>query len=301
MNGRRRWIGLVVGLLLALGGSVFALVPFAPCVFADSRSATDRILVSVERWLEVEDPIPDVPATLSDGTGTLMVELFVRYLSPEGESDSAVVAEGIAIDAEFLGSIRSSLDDRSRVFLALTSQGLTREMVAYVVERRTDGTHVFLSSCHIHLTAETRSLLGSRYDAAMRRIIGLTDPESIYGVLAGVRKARDHVLVEYAERPDVRLFSRTGRLVERGACLALVTDVGPLVPIWEENRYYLGLDDQGLVLMSGLEKAVRPGDTLELGGREMSPEEALAVTDRASLRRCPGRLILIGPASVITS
>lgn len=114
------------------------------------------------------------------------------------------------------------------------------------------------------------------------------------GARRDVREASDHVLVECEERPpDLRLFSRTGTLIERGACLALVTDVGPLVPIWDEG-YYLALDAHGLVLMSGLDKTVRPGDTLELGGREMSPEEALAVTDRASLRRCPGRLILIG-------
>jgi hypothetical protein len=88
------------------------------------------------------------------------------------------------------------------------------------------------------------------------------------------------------------MFSRTGALVERGRCLAIETEVGPLVPIVDDG-YYLARDDGGLVLMSGLERSVRPGDTVELAGREMSPEEALALTDRASLERCPGRLILI--------
>jgi hypothetical protein len=270
----------MVGLVLVIAGVGFAVVKLAPCAFADSRDTTEGILASVERWVEIEEPVPDVPGMLPDGNGNAMVELKVRYLSPDGDSDSAIVSEGISIHDVFLREIRPALDEGSRVFLALTSQGLIREMVAYGIERRTDGTHVFLPSCHIDLTAEARGLLGPRYDAAMRRIIGLTDPGSIYGVLAGVRKAPDRVLVEYEERPDVRLFSRTGRLIERGACLAVVTDVGPLVPIWEENRYYLALDDHGLVLMSGLDKAVRPGDALEVGGREMSPEEALSVIER---------------------
>lgn len=282
--------------MLVVGGGAFALVRLAPCAFADSRAPTDGILASAERWLEVAPPFPSAP----DPDGTVVLDLSVREVRAGGVA-GPIMSEGVAIHEVFLREIRPALDEGSRVFLALTSQGLTREMVSYVVARGTDGTHVFLFGCDIDLTTEARGLLGARYDTAIRRIIGLTDPDSIYGVLAGVRKAPEHVLVEYEERPDVRQFTRTGRLIERGACLALITDVGPLVPIVDAAYYYLARDDDGLVLMSEMQKLVRPGDTVELAGREMSPDEALAVTDRESVRSCPGRLILIGSISRIVT
>lgn len=301
MHGRRRWVAPMVGLVLVAGVG-FVVVKLAPCAFADSRAPTEGIIALAERWLEVEEPVPDVQGILTDGSGNSKVELLVRYLDPDGESDSAVVAEGVAIDDELLGEIRPALDDESRVFLALASHDLEREMIAYAVARRTDGTHEFLSGCGFDLTAEARGMLGPRYEAAMRRIIGLTHPDAIYRVLAGVGNAPGRVLVQYDERPpDLRMFSRVGTLVERGRCLALETDVGHLVPILDEDHYYLARDDAGLVLMSGIAEAVRPGDTLELAGREMSPDEALAVTDRASLRSCPGRLMLVGEISSIVA
>lgn len=293
MSGRRRWIRVAVGAVLVIVGTTVALIRLAPCALGESRAPTEWYIALAERWLEVDGPVPDVQGLHSDGSGNATVELLVRHLGPDGDSDSAVVAERVAIDDDLLRQMRSAIDDGSRVFLALASSGLEREQAAYAVARRTDGTHRFLSGCGIDLTAETRDLLGSRYDAAMRRIIGLTDSDAIYRVLADVDAPGDRLLVEYEEPPaDLRMFSRTGTLVERGRCLAVDTDVGPLVPIVDDS-YYLARDDAGLVVMSEIHKGVRPGDTMELSGREMSPDEALAVTDRASLRRCPGRLILI--------
>jgi hypothetical protein len=293
-------VSLVVGLALVAAGAAFALVKLAPCAFADSRSSTDGILATAERWLEVEQPVPDVHGMLPDGNGLARVELLVRHLDADGVTSSTVVAEGVAIDDVFLRQIRPALDDGSRVFLALASKGLVREMVAYVVARRTDGTHRFLSGCGIDLTAETRDMLGSRFDAAIRQVIGLTDRADIFRVLADVEEAPGLVLVTYEEYPsDLRSFSRTGTLAQRGRCLALKTDVGPLVPIWHLDEYFLAIDEKGLVVMSGLDRAFRLGDRLELAGREMSPGEALAVTDKASLRYCPGRLILVASVSSI--
>jgi hypothetical protein len=301
MAGRQRWIAPLVGFVLVVGGATFTLVKLAPCAFADSRPPTEGIIALAERWLEVDGPVPDGPGLRSDGSGNASVELLVRSLSRDGDPDSGVVAERVAILDDLLREIRSALDDGSRVFLALASSGLEREQAAYAVARRTDGTHEILSGCGFDLTAEARGMLGTRYDEAMRRIIGVTDSDSIYRILADVRDAPGHMLLEYEERPpDLRLFERTGTLVERGACLAIETEVGPLVPIWAE-QHFLALDDEGLVVMEGLGRGPRPGDRLVLSGREMSPTEALAITDRASLRRCPGRLILVGRASRTTA
>lgn len=293
MSARRRRIGLAIGFVLVVAGGAVAVVSIAPCVFAEDRAPTEGIVALAERWLEVEEPVPDVPGMMTDGSGNASVELLVRHLGPDGDADSAVVAEAVTIHDDLLRLIEPALQEGSRVFLALASEGLAREMVAYVVARRIDGQHEFLSGCGFDLTTEAREMLGARYEAAMRRIIGLTDAEAIYRVLADVDDAPDNVLVEYETRPaDLRMFSRTGTLVERGDCLAIETEVGPLVPIWDDE-FFLAVDDRGLVVMSGIQRAYRPGDRLEIAGREMSPADALAVTDRRSLRACPGRLLLV--------
>ncbi len=288
----------MVGLALVLGGAAFAIVKLAPCALAESRAPTEWYVALAERWLEVDGPVPDVQGLHSDGSGNATVELLVRQLGPGGDPDSTVVAERVAIDDDLLREIRSALDDESRVFLALASSDLEREQAAYAVARRTDGTHQFMTGCGIDLTAETRDLLGDRYDTALPQIIGFTDPAAIFRVLAGVRDAPGRVLIEYDELPtDLRMFSRSGTLVERGRCLSIETDVGPLVPIVDPYSYYLARDDQGLVLMSDLAEVARPGDRLELRGREMSPEEARTVTDGTSIRSCPGRLIVVSEIS----
>ncbi len=287
-------MSLVVGLLLVFGGLVFAIIQLAPCAFADSRPPTEGILATAERWLEVEAPVPDVDGIHPDGSGHAKVQLHVRLLDPDGDPSSSVVAEGVAIHDVYLRQIRPALEEGSRVFLALASEGRTRESVSYVVARRRDGTHVFLSSCHIDLTAESRDLLGSRYEPVMRRLIGLVGHDVIYRLLAGVRPARGHVLVEWTRNgPRLRMFSRSGTLIERGPCLAVETEVGPLVPIFDSAQYYLAADRDGLVVMAGLDRVARPGDRLDFAGRELAPAEAVAYASRDSIRRCPGRLILV--------
>lgn len=240
MSARSRRLEVLVGLVLVAGGTLIAMVKLAPCAFATSRNSTEGILAEAERWLEVAAPVPDV-----GGSGTVSVELVVRSVGPGGTDTTAFRAQGIAIYDEFLRQLQPALDNGSRVFLAIASAGLVHEEVAYVVSRRTDDTHVFLSSCGIDLTAETRNLLGSRYEPVMRRLVGLTGRDEINGLLAGVQPAPGHVLVEWTRSgPNLRMFSRTGRLVERGPCLAVKTEVGPLVPIWDES-YYLAIDPGG--------------------------------------------------------
>ena len=189
-------------------------------------------------------------------------------------------------------------------FLGFVSEGLNAGgSLGRDREERDGGTG---SSEGCYQDEDARYLAGTartRFDTAIGQIIGSRTPIRSTGTLAGVRPAPDHVLLEYAERPpDLRLFERTGTLVERGACLAIETEVGPLVPIWDEG-HFLALDEEGLVVMEGIGPGgPRPGDRLVLlSGREMSPSEALAVTDRGSLRRCPGRLILVGRASRTTA
>jgi hypothetical protein len=298
----RRWVSLLVGLVLIVGGMAFAIVRLVPCAFATSEAPAEDIVVPVERWLEIVPPFPAPSSTtiqVSDRTTSLeAVVRVVRHGHPKGEP----IEQRIVIDRVFLEDIPEEISRGSAVFLGFVSEGLVREEVWVAIARDADGRHTFLGGCYADEDAGwLREMLGSRYDMAIRRIIGVTDPDAIYGVLAGVRAAPGHVLLEYEERPpDLRLFERTGTLVERGACLAIETEVGPLVPIWDA-RHFLALDDEGLVVMEGLGRGPRPGDRLVLSGREMSPTEALAVTDRASLRRCPGRLILLGRASRTTA
>ena len=287
---------LLVGLPLFFGGMVFAIIQFAPCAFASSEAPFTSVVASVERWLEVEPPFPDTP----DPDGTVVLEVSVREVEPGGDVGAAS-KERVAVHGSFVGDIQDALDDGSNVFLAMSSEGLDREQVAFVVARTTGGRHSFLGGCDwASGAAGLREGLGGRYEATMRRIVGLTDQDAIYRVLADVGDPGDRVLVEYDERPpDLRTFTRTGTLVERGRCLAIETDAGPLVPIWPSVQYFLAIDEQGLVVMSGPDRAFRPGDRLEFGGREMSPTEALAVTEGASIRACPGRLILVGSVSGI--
>ena len=288
-RGHSRWIAALVGFVLVIGGLAFVFVKLAPCAFASEGPSFDSVIASADRWLLVDPPLP----ATSDLDGTVVLDLWVREVRAGG-AVGAASNERIAIHGSFIDDIRAALDDGSLVFLAMTSAGF-REEVSFVVARNTDGTHSFLGGCLWGPGSKwLRELLGPRFDPAMERIIGLTNSDAIYRVLANVDDPGDRVLVEYGDRPpNLAMFARTGRLVERGVCLAVETEVGPLVPIVDQDYYYLARDDLGLVLMSVLQKVVHVGERVELRGREMSPEEALAVTDRASLERCPGRLILI--------
>jgi hypothetical protein len=282
----------LVGVLLVFGGMIFAIVQFAPCAFASSEPSFDSVIASAERLLQVEPPIPATP----DPDGTVVLDLSVRQVRPGG-AVGAASNERVAIYGSFVGDIRAALDDGSLVFLAMTFG--FREEVSFVVARDSDGKHSFLGGCLWGPGSKwLRELLGPRFDPAMERIIGLTDPDAIYRILADVDDPGGRALVEYGDRPsNLAMFARTGRLVERAGCLAVETEVGPLVPIFDDDYFYLARDDIGLVLMSVMQEIVHVGKRVELKGREMSPEEALAVTDRASLERCPGRLILVSRIS----
>ena len=226
-SGGRRWVSLGVALLLVFGGMVFAIVKFAPCAFASSEAPFTSVVASVDRWLQADPPFPDTP----DSDGTVVLEVSVREVGPAGDV-GAVSKERVAIHGSFVGDIQDALDKGSRVFLAMTSAGF-REEVSFVVARSSDGAHSFLGGCLWGPGSKSlREDLGPRFDGAISQIIGLTDSDAIYRVLAGVEEAPGRVLVEYEERPpDLRTFTRTGTLVERGRCLAIETDVGPLVPI----------------------------------------------------------------------
>ena len=221
----------LVGLLLVFGGMVFAIVRFAPCAFASSEAPFTSVVASAERWLQVEPPFPDTP----DTDGTAVLEVSVREVGPGGAVGGAS-NEQIAIHGSFVGDIQDALDDGSRVFLAMSSEGLDREQVSFVIARTTDGRHSFLGGCAwAPDAAGLREGLGARYEATMHRIVGLTDQDAIYRILADVDDPGDRVLVKYDERPlNLRTFTRTGTLVQRGRCLAIETDVGPLVPILDD-------------------------------------------------------------------
>lgn len=137
----------------------------------------DNMLASVERWVRVVSS----PET-ADAEGT--VETSFEVVPVEGERDEGSPrVETIAVHTSFLPGIEQGLDDQDDVFLALTSKGLEREMVSYVVVRGADGSHHFVGECVSGGEELLRQRLNGRYEAAIDAVIGLTDRQRIQALL----------------------------------------------------------------------------------------------------------------------
>jgi hypothetical protein len=79
-----------------------------------------------------------------------------------------------------------AVSEGGSVFLALASKGLEREMVAYTLVKPAAGSYFFAGECQfVSLTAPLRQSLGSQYDFAMQKIIGVTDAYEMTALVEG--------------------------------------------------------------------------------------------------------------------
>lgn len=96
---------------------------------------------------------------------------------------SEPATEAVAIHSSFLPGAEDALEDGDRVFLALASEGLEREMVAYVLIRHADGSYDFAGDCAAFTMSFLQGALGGRQDEVLDRIVGLTDRSRIQAIL----------------------------------------------------------------------------------------------------------------------
>lgn len=131
-------------------------------------------LASVERWLEVTEATPALAEAAATATDeNVVVEMAVTAVSPQAANEAS--AERVALHPSYLAGIEWALRNDSRVFLALGSEGLERELVLYVLVRTSDGEHFFAGDCQNEaLTEPVRALLGEATDSTLDRLPGLT-------------------------------------------------------------------------------------------------------------------------------
>jgi hypothetical protein len=97
---------------------------------------------------------------------------------------SATQAEAVVVHSSMLPGMSWGLAHGARVYVALASKNLEREMVAYAIVEMPDGTHFFPGECNYEaLTLPLERKLGSQYDSAVASMIGLTDAAQISKVL----------------------------------------------------------------------------------------------------------------------
>jgi hypothetical protein len=135
------------------------------------------MVASAERWLRVA-----APATLPDGDGTVEASLEVMEVH-EDRSEGPRHRETIAVHSGFASGIEEALADGDSVYLSLSSAGVEREMVSYVVAVDPDGEHRFVGRCMGEGQALLKNRLGNAYDTRMDRVIGSTDSETILSLL----------------------------------------------------------------------------------------------------------------------
>jgi hypothetical protein len=154
-------------------------VDFAPPVAA---------LAMVERWVEI-DSIPSqvsIPDAASEGR-TVEIALAVNEYDPATDTFPGNATKApIAIHTSTLPGAAWAISQGGRVFVALASTGLEREMVAYTLVKPAVGSYFFAGECQFDsLTAPLRQSLGSRYDSVMEKIIGVTDANEMVALVEG--------------------------------------------------------------------------------------------------------------------
>ena len=145
-----------------------------------------QTLAEAERWFQLDAIPPDVAVPDSAAQGaTVETGLFVRgYDSATNSFVGPAIPESIAIHTSMLPGANWALSRGGKAYLALTSKGLDREIVAYTLVEA-DGEHFFAGECTFEgLTSPLRYSLGADYDAVMKKIVGMTDPEEIVALAA---------------------------------------------------------------------------------------------------------------------
>jgi hypothetical protein len=113
--------------------------------------------------------------------GAVMLPTSVNQSGP---SFGARQVEALAIHSSMLPGMNWGLAQGARVYVALASKNLEREMVAYAIVEMPDGTHFFPGECSYEaLTLPLQTMLGPRYDSTISSIVGLTDPAQIANLL----------------------------------------------------------------------------------------------------------------------
>jgi hypothetical protein len=143
----------------------------------DDGPGVDNMVATAERWLRVLSS----PGR-REGEGTIVTELDVVPVNDDG-AEGRPRLERIAVHSSFLDGIREAMGDGDAVYLAMSSEGLVREMVSYVIARRANGEHRFLGECVAEGEILLRDRLGSGYDRTMEKVIGSTDADRILSSL----------------------------------------------------------------------------------------------------------------------
>jgi hypothetical protein len=137
----------------------------------------DNMVATAERWVRVLSS----PGR-REGEGTIVAELDVVPVSADG-AEGRPRLERIAVHSWFLDGIDDAMGAGDAVFFAMSSEGLEREMVSYVIARTANGEHRFLGDCVAEGEVLLRDRLGSGYDSTMEKVIGSTDADRILSLL----------------------------------------------------------------------------------------------------------------------
>lgn len=159
---------------------VAALVPPGCSSCGDDGPGVDHMVATAERWLRVLS----LPDSL-EGDGTIVTEIDVVPVHA-GEAEGRPRLERIAVHSSFLDEIHEAIGDGDAVFLAMSSEGLVREMVSYVIARTAEGQHRFLGECVAEGEILLRDRLGNTYNTTMEKVIGSTDADEILSLLGAM-------------------------------------------------------------------------------------------------------------------
>jgi len=153
------------------------LVPPGCSSCGDDGPGVDNMVATAERWLRVLSS----PGPLG-GEGTIVTELDVVPVNAGG-AEGRPRLERIAVHSSFLEGIHEAMGEGDAVFLAMSSEGLVREMVSYVIARTANGQHRFLGECVAEGEISLHDRLGNGYNTTMEKVIGSTDADEIPSLL----------------------------------------------------------------------------------------------------------------------
>ena len=120
--------------------------------------------------------------TLPNGDGTLDADFEVIEVRTD-RSEGPRRGETIAVHLWFIAGLEEALAEGDSVHLALSSTGLEREMVSYVIARDSDGDHRLVGRCMSEGESAAPGSARRAYNARMAEVIGSTDAEATLSLL----------------------------------------------------------------------------------------------------------------------
>ena len=170
-------IGKPLARIVTMLACLAILVPPGCSSCGDDGPGVDNMVATVERWLRVLSSAGPL-----EGEGTIVTEFDVVPINADG-AEGRPHLERIAVHSSFLDGIDEATGEGDAVFLAMSSEGLVREMVSYVIARTAKGQHRFLGECVAEGEILLRDRLGNGYNTAMEQVIGSTDADEILSLL----------------------------------------------------------------------------------------------------------------------